>query len=129
MFKGVISRVLDTNRRELGRLERVVTETEKFAGETKKAKFTDFKKKTEELRERVKKNENLEEVLPEAFAWAKEAAWRTLGLRAHDVQLVAGEALFEGEGGEQKNGGGKNNVRTDIRIKEAEPTSTYPVVL
>lgn len=107
MLGRVISRVLDTNKRELDRLERIIAETERFAGETKKAKLPDFRKKTDELRGKVGKDNNLENVLPEAFAWAKEAAWRTLGLRAHDVQLMAGKALFEGKVVEQKTGEGK----------------------
>ena len=47
-----------------------------------------LKAKTEEFRGRLENGETLDQLLPEAFAVAREAAFRTLGLRAYDVQLV-----------------------------------------
>src|SRR3989338_4829272 len=73
----------------------------------KKLKEKDFVKKTLEYKERIKKGEDLIKVLPEAFAIAREASSRAIGLRPYDTQLMAGIALFEGKISEQKTGEGK----------------------
>ena len=52
--------------------------------------------KTIEFRERLAKGETLDDLLPEAFANAREAARRTLGLRPFDVQLMGGIFLHQG---------------------------------
>ncbi|MCL5676954.1 MAG: preprotein translocase subunit SecA, partial [Firmicutes bacterium] len=60
--------------------------------------------KTLEFRERLEQGETLEELLPEAFAVVREAAWRVLGQRHYDVQLVGGMVLHEGNIAELKTG-------------------------
>jgi len=67
---------------------------------------------TAALRERLAKSETLNDVLPEAFAAAREAARRTIGLRHFDVQLVGGIALHEGKIAEMRTGEGKTLVAT-----------------
>src|SRR4051812_37346991 len=66
-----------------------------------------LKEKTAELRQRVKQGEALDAILPEAFANAREAARRTLGLRPFDVQLLGGIFLHQGNISEMKTGEGK----------------------
>ncbi len=68
--------------------------------------------KTTEFRERFAKGETLDELLPEAFANAREAARRTLGLRPFDVQLMGGIFLHQGNIAEMKTGEGKTLVAT-----------------
>ena len=68
--------------------------------------------RTPELRERVKSGATLEELLPEAFALAREAARRTLGMRHFDVQLIGGIALHQGKISEMRTGEGKTLVAT-----------------
>jgi preprotein translocase subunit SecA len=63
--------------------------------------------KTQELRQRHEKGESLNDLLPEAFANVREAARRTLGLRAFDTQLLAAIFLHRGNISEQKTGEGK----------------------
>lgn len=103
----VFSRLLDLNQRELDRLSKIVVKINSLEPKIKKLKDDDFVKKTEELRKRLKKGEVLENILPEAFALAREASWRAIGLRLYDVQLQAAIALFEGKVVEQKTGEGK----------------------
>jgi preprotein translocase subunit SecA len=67
---------------------------------------------TELLRQRLAGGENLDELLPEAFATVREAAIRTLGQRHYDVQLIGGIALHRGEIAEMKTGEGKTLVAT-----------------
>ncbi len=68
--------------------------------------------KTAEFRERLEKGESLDDLLPEAFANAREAAVRTLGLRPFDVQLMGGIFLHQGNIAEMKTGEGKTLMAT-----------------
>lgn len=107
MFKKIISRYLDTNKKILDRLEKTVAEINALEPEIKKLKKSDFKKETQKLKKKVKTDEDLSKILPRAYALAREAAWRELGLRAYDVQLMAAIAIHEGNVAEQKTGEGK----------------------
>ena len=104
---NIFSRILDLNAREVGRLEKIVEKINSFEQKIKKLKDSDFKKKTEEFKKRIEKGEALEEILPEAYALVREAAYRILGKRHFDVQMMAATALFEGRVAEQKTGEGK----------------------
>ena len=68
--------------------------------------------KTAEFKERVAKGESLDDLLPEAFANCREGARRALGLRAFDVQLMAGIFLHQGNIAEMKTGEGKTLMAT-----------------
>jgi preprotein translocase subunit SecA len=68
--------------------------------------------KTAEFRERLANGEDLDRLLPEAFATVREAAKRTLGQRHFDVQLVGGMVLHSGKISEMKTGEGKTLVAT-----------------
>lgn len=68
--------------------------------------------KTVEFRERLKKGETLDDLLPEAFATVREAAKRVLGQRHYDVQLIGGIVLHKGMIAEMKTGEGKTLVAT-----------------
>lgn len=68
--------------------------------------------KTTEFKERVAKGESLDDLLPEAFANAREGARRALGLRAFDTQLMGGIFLHQGNIAEMKTGEGKTLVAT-----------------
>ncbi|WP_300011344.1 preprotein translocase subunit SecA [uncultured Roseobacter sp.] len=71
-----------------------------------------IKEKTEELRKRALDGENLDDLLPEAFANCREAARRALGLRAFDTQLMGAVFLHQGNIAEQKTGEGKTLTAT-----------------
>ena len=68
--------------------------------------------KTEEFKRRLEAGETLEDLLPEAFAVAREASRRTLGMRPFDVQLIGGMVLHEGNIAEMRTGEGKTLVAT-----------------
>ncbi len=72
----------------------------------------EIKGKTKEFRERAKGGENLDALLPEAFANVREAAHRALGLRAFDTQLMGGIFLHQGNIAEMKTGEGKTLMAT-----------------
>jgi preprotein translocase subunit SecA len=71
-----------------------------------------IKAKTEEFKSRIADGESLDGLLPEAFANVREAALRTLGLRAFDTQLMGGIFLHQGNISEMKTGEGKTLVAT-----------------
>lgn len=68
--------------------------------------------KTAEFKERLKKGETLDDLLPEAFALTREAAVRTIGQRHFDVQLLGGIILHQGKIAEMKTGEGKTITET-----------------
>ncbi len=80
--------------------------------EFEKLSDTGLKDKTEELRKRAVGGESLDDLLPEAFANVREAAKRSLGLRAFDTQLMGGTFLHQGNIAEMKTGEGKTLVAT-----------------
>ncbi len=105
---GFISRILgDSNERELKRLSAIVDEingyAEEFAGLSDEALFA----KTAEFKDRLADGEDLDDILPEAFAVARETAFRKAGERPYDVQMIGGIVLHEGKIAEMRTGEGK----------------------
>ncbi|MBL6079971.1 preprotein translocase subunit SecA [Belnapia sp. T18] len=101
-----------TNDRALKRLQARVPEVN--ALEPAFAALSDeaLQGKTAEFRERLGRGEELDALMPEAFATVREAAKRVLGLRHFDVQLIGGMVLHEGKIAEMKTGEGKTLVAT-----------------
>lgn len=98
----------DYNQKEINRLQKKVEEINQLEDKARNLKNSDFIKETKKLQEIVRGDENkINEILPWAFALAREAARRTLGQRHFDVQLMAALALHEGKIVEQKTGEGK----------------------
>ncbi|QQG42145.1 MAG: preprotein translocase subunit SecA [Candidatus Woesebacteria bacterium] len=104
---NIFSKLLDLNAREVDRLKKIVDKINGFENKYKKFKDADFKKETDRFKKLIANGYQLDTVLPEAFALVREAAWRVLGQRSFDVQLIAGIALFEGRVAEQRTGEGK----------------------
>src|SRR5205823_2642085 len=77
---------------------------------TKSLSEDDLRRRTELFRERLAKDETIDDLLPEAFAAVREAARRTLEQRHFDVQLLGGMALHKGHVAEMKTGEGKTLV-------------------
>ncbi len=106
MFK-FLSKLLDTNEKEITRLRAIVERINAQDADVKLLKDTDFAKKTAEFKERLAAGQTLDDLLPEAYALVREAAFRTIGERHYDVQLIAAIALHQGKVAEQKTGEGK----------------------
>jgi len=105
---GLIKNLFDQNAKEIKRLGARVAEINELEERAKKLKDEDFPKQTAKLKKEIAgQKENLEKALPWAFALVREAAFRVLGERHFDVQLIAGVALHEGKIAEQKTGEGK----------------------
>jgi len=104
---GLLNKFFDTNDRDIKQLAKAVEDINNLEDKVKKLKDKDFPKETEKLRKRVQGGESLDSVLPEAFALVREAAFRSIGLRHYDVQLMAATVLSRGKIAEQKTGEGK----------------------
>ena len=110
---GFLKRFLgDNNDKEIKRMRKIVDKIN--ALEATMQNYTDDKLtgSTEIFRERLRKGETLEDILPEAFAVTREASRRVLGMRHFDVQLIGGICLHEGKIAEMKTGEGKTLVAT-----------------
>ena len=91
---------------------KVVKKINALADATKALSDADLAARSNEFRERLEAGESLEALLPEAFAVAREAGERVLGMRHFDVQLIGGMALHEGKIAEMRTGEGKTLVAT-----------------
>ncbi len=104
---GLFKNLFDYETKELKRIDKIVTEIESLDEKMQKLKDKDFKNKTEEFKERIKNGESLDDILPEAFALAREACFRAIGEKPFRVQLIGGVAIHRGNIAEMKTGEGK----------------------
>lgn len=95
------------NERDVKKLKPLVAAVNAKEDWAKSLSAEDFPKQTKEFKERLEKGETLDDILPEAFALAREAAFRVLGERAYDVQIMGSLVLHSGRITEMKTGEGK----------------------
>jgi preprotein translocase subunit SecA len=96
----------------LRKLQRIATQVNSIEEEIRALTDAELRALTDEFRERLADGSTLDEILPEAFATVREAAWRTLGQRHYDVQIMGGAALHNGYVAEMGTGEGKTLVGT-----------------
>ncbi|PLW82945.1 preprotein translocase subunit SecA [Kineobactrum sediminis] len=113
MITTAMKKIFGTrNDRELKRIGKVVKQINALTDATRDLDDAALAAKSAEFRERLQAGETLDQILPEAFAVAREASERVLGLRHFDVQLIGGLALHEGKIAEMRTGEGKTLVAT-----------------
>src|SRR5690606_30759771 len=100
IFGSKNERVLKRMRKTVAKINALEESMQALSDEQLQAKTAEFKK-------RYAEGETLDDLLPEAFATAREASQRTLGMRHFDVQLIGGMALHEGCIAEMRTGEGK----------------------
>jgi preprotein translocase subunit SecA len=100
------------SKRELKRVYPLVDKIEELEEEYKSLTDEQLKAKTPEFRRRLEEGETLDDIMPEAFATVREAAWRVSGERAFRVQLIGGIVLHQGRIAEMKTGEGKTLCST-----------------
>ena len=111
-MRGFISRVLDFNGRELKKLQKTVDQVNTFAAEVAALDDQALQAKTPYFKALLSQGNSLEDILPEAFAVVREVAWRQLGMRPYDVQVLGGIALHQGRITEMRTGEGKTLAAT-----------------
>lgn len=109
---NALKNLFDDNARDVKRLQKTVDIINGYEPEIKALSDQDLRAKTVEFRERFAQGETLDDLLPEAFAVAREASSRVLGMRPFDVQLMGGIVLHQGRIAEMKTGEGKTLVAT-----------------
>ena len=100
------------NDRVIKRLSKIVKKINLLEDDFKLLDEIDFPNRTNELRERVRQGDALNDILPEAFALVREAGKRVLNMRHFDVQLIGGMVLHNGNIAEMRTGEGKTLVAT-----------------
>ena len=104
--------IKNSSQRELGRLREIVKQINTYEPQIKKMPDERFPIKTAEFKSKIQAGMKLEDLIPETFAYVREAARRTLGERHYDVQLMGGIILHQGKIAEMKTGEGKTLVST-----------------
>ena len=109
---SVLKKVLgDPQAKTIKRLRKRVADINDLSDKYKKLSDKQLQAQTDKLKKRLEK-ESLDAILPDAFAVVREGAWRSLGMRHFDVQLIGGMVLHEGNVAEMKTGEGKTLVAT-----------------
>jgi len=113
MAFNILSKMFGSrNDRQLKRMSRVVARINELEPDFKALSDEALRGKTDDFRQRLQNGETLDDLLPEAFAAVREAAWRTLEMRHFDVQLIGGMVLHQGKIAEMRTGEGKTLVST-----------------
>ncbi|MFA6572652.1 MAG: preprotein translocase subunit SecA [Patescibacteria group bacterium] len=97
----------DPNKKTISKLEERVEEVEKYREEFEKIPLEAFSQKTEKFKNELKSGKTLDDILPEAFALAREAAKRTINQFPYKTQVMGGLVLHQGRISEMKTGEGK----------------------
>ena len=108
---GFITKIFGTrSQREIKKLQPTLDKILALDGEYSALSEEELKGKTAQFQQRLAAGEDLDDLLPEAFAAIREAAWRVLGMKPYPVQLLGGMVLHQGRIAEMKTGEGKTLV-------------------
>lgn len=108
----LLKRIFDHEYRQLEKFKKIADEIDKLDPVMSQLSDEELKDKTLEFRERLKNGETLEDIMVEAFAVAREAAYRVIGEKPFYVQLLGGLAIHYGNIAEMKTGEGKTLTAT-----------------
>ncbi len=109
---GILNILGSYSDRELKKINPIVDKIELLESEYKSLSDSRLRDKTLEFKKRLDNGETVDNILPEAFAAVREAAFRVLGMRHYRVQLIGGIVLHQGRIAEMKTGEGKTLVAT-----------------
>ena len=110
---GLFEKIFGTySDRAIKQIKPIVEEINSLEPTMKAKTDSELKEMTNIFKKRLADGEELDDILPEAFAVVREAAWRVLGQRHYDVQLIGGIVLHQGRIAEMKTGEGKTLVST-----------------
>jgi len=113
MISNLLAQIFGTaNDRAVKQLQPLVDQINKLEVIMKACSDEQLQDLSKSLRQRVNDGASLDEILPEAYAIAREASWRILGMRPFDVQLMGAIVLHQGKIAEMKTGEGKTLTAT-----------------
>jgi len=108
---GVLNKIFGSySERQVKKILPIVDKIEAFDSTMQSLSDDELKAKTQEFKDRYAKGETLDDLLPEAFAVCREAAWRVLGTKHYRVQLIGGIVLHQGRISEMRTGEGKTQT-------------------
>ena len=110
---GLIQKIFGTHsENELKRIYPIVDQIEALDSKMQPHTDEELRGKTKEFKQRLNEGETLDDILPEAYATVREAAYRSLGMKHYRVQLIGGIILHQGRIAEMRTGEGKTLVST-----------------
>lgn len=113
MFSKILTKVIGSrNDRTLRKLRKIVDQINKLEPQFESLQDEELKAKTIEFRTRLEQGEDLDNLLPEAFATVREASKRLYGMRHFDVQMIGGMVLNDSQIAEMRTGEGKTLTAT-----------------
>ncbi|MBI3990769.1 MAG: preprotein translocase subunit SecA [Candidatus Omnitrophica bacterium] len=113
MLNFILNKIVGTqNERTVKKLLPIVEEVNIFEPAVSRLSNAELRAKTDEFKEKLKKDATLDDILPEAFAVVREAGKRTVNMRHFDVQILGGIVLHKGKISEMATGEGKTLVAT-----------------
>ena len=112
MFKSITKMFGSSDEKVIKKMQPDVDEVNELEAEFQRLSDEELRAVTVEFKRRITEGEDLDDLLPEAFAATREAAMRALGQRHYDVQLMGGMVLHEGKIAEMRTGEGKTLVST-----------------
>jgi len=113
MMLKILEKIIGSySEREIKRIIPLVDQIEAYESEYEKLTDAELRQKTDIFKKRLEDGESLDDILPEAYAAVREAAWRTLRMKHFRVQLIGGIVLHQGRIAEMKTGEGKTLVAT-----------------
>ena len=108
---GLLTKIFGSrSAREIKKIQPLVNKILALEEPYSKISEEELRGKTAQFKERLAEGETLDDILPEAFAAIREAAWRVLGMKPYPVQLIGGIVLHQGRIAEMKTGEGKTLV-------------------
>ena len=110
---GLMEKIFgDLNEKEVKKVSKIADKVMTYDEEMQALTDAQLREKTQEFKDRLGQGETLDDILPEAFAVCREAAWRSLGMKHFYVQVIGGIVLHQGRISEMKTGEGKTLVAT-----------------
>lgn len=109
---GLLSNLFSEEKREISTLEKIADQVLSHENEMAALSDDQLKKKTEEYKKRLAEGETVDDLLPEAFATAREAAYRVINEKPYRVQVMGAMAMHKGDIAEMKTGEGKTLTAT-----------------
>ena len=109
---GIFDKIFDHEKKEIKKFDKIATQIEELDKKMTEMTEIELKAKTSEFKSRLQNGETLEDILVEAFATVREAAYRVLGEKAFHVQIIGGLAIHYGNIAEMKTGEGKTLTST-----------------
>ena len=116
---GLMEKIFgDLNEKEVKKVSKIADKVMTYDEEMQALTDAQLREKTQEFKDRLGQGETLDDILPEAFAVCREAAWRSLGMKHFYVQVIGGIVLHQGRISEMKTGEGKTLVASAAGIPQ-----------